>query len=503
MPFEIHPFTDDALYDALSNPNCPKSVVATLRPSTYLAGYLKDIHAKTLVVELDYVDGDFLDDFASYFVKCFFPYERKCKRLHLFSASITEATFKQLILGSLPERDRCNALDAYLGFVVVRPLPSAIVGRTLLKTYESDGGRRNYPCTKRYEAHLFGVELSVESLPYQEQDSVLAACATVSLWSCFHKTAELFGTATPTPATITRLANQALHTRSVPSHALNVFQMCRAVAENGLEPEVIEVKPGLPLVSLLYAHLRMGLPVVLLVHVERIGGHAITIVGYSMRSDQVHASEVAPGLGCVPMAGLMIDELYAHDDQIGPFSRLKITVGPPVRVGNVECPYKLTGSWTDKATGQVLSLYPLSALIPVYHKVRVTFIDVQEWITRLDAIVVRLFVAADRRWDVHLITSNEYKKHSGSTGVPVDELEQLLLQPFPRFIWRALLSIGNTAAIELVFDATDMSRSMPIFKVVWRHPGVRAALQSAARNPANRTSLEASLTAGFLDLLSA
>ncbi len=160
--------------------------------------------AQTLVVENDYTDGDYLDDFASYYVKCFRSYNRRCKRLHFFGQKFAEGEFRQLVQGELPPSEEEALKTSYLGFVVARPLPEAIIGRTLLATYPPDGSRRNYPCTRVYRANLFGVELSVMSLPFQEQDSVLAACATVALWSAFHKTAELFGTTTPTPVEILR-----------------------------------------------------------------------------------------------------------------------------------------------------------------------------------------------------------------------------------------------------------------------------------------------------------
>jgi hypothetical protein len=183
------------------------------------------------------------------------PYktENRCSFLEIVEGIATKPKVK----------DFCNS---YLGFIVVRPLPRAIIGRTILATYGSDGGRRNYTCTRKYKVNLFGIELSIEkSLAFQEQDTVVAACATVSLWSCFHKTSDLFGTLSPRPAVITQAANQVVpQARSFPSNGLVVQQMCNAIRYVGLEPEVIDVKrakKNLPLITLIYAHLRMGSPI--------------------------------------------------------------------------------------------------------------------------------------------------------------------------------------------------------------------------------------------------
>src|SRR5687768_17318561 len=176
-PFEARVFSSANLFSALSNDQCTPDEVAAKKRAQYLYEYLSDIGARTIVVEPEYTDGDYLDDFASFYVRCHQNYERRCKRLHFFSAEVSEDVLRAALL----EADRSTLREAYLGFVVARPLPKAIVGRTLLKTYPPDGARRHYTVVRDYDANLFGITLSVRSLPYQEQDSVLAACATVAL----------------------------------------------------------------------------------------------------------------------------------------------------------------------------------------------------------------------------------------------------------------------------------------------------------------------------------
>ena len=39
--------------------------------SVYFEGYFAAVGAKTIVVEEDYIDHDYLEDFAAYYVKCF------------------------------------------------------------------------------------------------------------------------------------------------------------------------------------------------------------------------------------------------------------------------------------------------------------------------------------------------------------------------------------------------------------------------------------------------
>lgn len=260
-------FSEDNLCKALSNGWVSAGELAQRRPVRYLVRYLRDLRAGSLLVEQPYTDADYLDDYAVYYRRCHAPFDRHCKRIHFFDAQLSEGRVRALRQG-VSKRLMRFLQKHYLGFVVARPLPETVVGRTVLRNYDLDGGRRSFPATKSYKANLCGCELEVKSLAFQEQDTVLAACATVALWSAFHKTAELFQTAIPTPATITRTASQAVHYgRPIPSSGLELEEMCSAIRHLGLEPELVDLRSGgmVPLPSPIYGYLSMGLPVILVV----------------------------------------------------------------------------------------------------------------------------------------------------------------------------------------------------------------------------------------------
>ena len=102
MPdFEIFPFTEDHLFQNLGNDLLGPDVIRNHVRAKYLSGYLQDLEAKTIIVEYEYTYGDYLDDFASYYVKCFHPYPRRCKRLHFFACPITRDKFLGLVRGDL------------------------------------------------------------------------------------------------------------------------------------------------------------------------------------------------------------------------------------------------------------------------------------------------------------------------------------------------------------------------------------------------------------------
>lgn len=53
-------------------------------PPSSKTHYFDHIGAKTIIVENDYIDRDFLEDYSGYYARCFHDYQRSCTRLHFF-----------------------------------------------------------------------------------------------------------------------------------------------------------------------------------------------------------------------------------------------------------------------------------------------------------------------------------------------------------------------------------------------------------------------------------
>jgi hypothetical protein len=256
-----------------------------------------------------------------------------------------------------------------------------------------------------------------------------------------------------------------------------------------------------PLISLIYGYLKMGLPVILGVRIPEHGLHAITLTGYSLRRDRVLKQEVNDTRQCIPMVGLRIDEFYAHDDQVGPFSWVRVNTSPSAKTE----PYPVTfkSAWTDNSTGDYLPFHPDVVIIPVYHKIRVTFLDIQKWLTALTEVLSLVFPAdAPLEWDIYLTTTNDFKKTLKSSNfLNEDILKHLLLRQHPRFIWRAILRHNGVDVFELLTDATDMARSLPFYQVIWHNLELKAILSERMSTPELHNVLADILTPQFLALL--
>ena len=465
-------FTPDNLFRCLANKKCSAVEVSSHTRPRFLARYLQEIGARTIVVEHDYVDREYFTDYVTYYSKCFHDYPRQCKRLHFFSKDFNA----KLFTAWLGDPGSLELQGGYLGFVVARPLPTAVIGRTVVATYPPEG-RRFYTATRPYHANLYGYELVVSnSLAFQEQDREVAACATVALWTSFQKLNHLYDTPAPTPSVVTRSATEYVSAhRQFPSTGLNPQQICNAIRKVGLDPEVFEVTRDLPLSSLIYAYVRAQHPVILGLKLENRGFHAITVAGYSIEEGtNTECAVETEGKLPLYMPGLRIRKFYAHDDQIGPFSSLICKASRKTGRSKPEskCSIHFTGNWRFEAPEHTVPtpMYPVLAIVPVSETVRLTFVDAAKWIKRLVSVVKMIHVGEmdHFEWDLHLTNVNEYRQSLRTTHAAGEKLARLLQESHPRYIWRCLWKRATGEPIlELLMDATEARLGNPFYKARW------------------------------------
>ncbi len=461
--FGIIPYNVDALVALLSeSADTDPNVVRSKMHCVYFEEYFRALGALTIVIERDYVDHDYLEDFAAYYVRCFQEYKRKTVRLHFFSNTFTEADFKGLLTDDASALSTENLQEGYLGFVIVKPLPGATIGRSCLKTYPDDNGRRYFPLLRTYEIGLFGIKLTVESLAFQQQDTVVAACATSALWTCFQGTGKRFQHAIPSPVEITQAATDhvpddllATGARTLPNAGLTATQMAFAIRAATLEPHVVRTPDPYILSSTLYAYLRCGIPSILLFQLfditeaneRQLGGHAVAVTGFSLGQSATQPHQMT-GL---QLRSSRIDKLYAHDDQIGPFARMT---------------FNATGALDTSWGGQGrVEGRPELVLIPLYHKIRIPFEVIHDAILELDSIMdwIRKMLNSQLQrpeWDIYLTTVNEYKKdiHSHYRSSLGTRLEDCLIESLPKYLWRVIALHGQEAVMDMVFDATGIAQ---------------------------------------------
>lgn len=460
---EILRFSEDNLAFALSNDFISAERVKSKTHFIYLFDYLKNgsgLNVNTIVIEYDYISKSYLSDYSTYYSLCFKDYPRKTKRIHFFGIQFTKRKFDYSISSnSVSDKELWNS---YLGFVVAKPLPDAIIGPTLLKMYDrTPTDHRKYIATKNYKIHLFGKELTLDSLIYQEQDTVLSACATTALWCAFHKTSELFHTPEPSPNEITKNAGNLFFNsgRTFPNHGLDVYQICKAIENVGLVTELRNKNIFLndidTVKAFVYGYLKLGLPVLLGIKIDGIGDHLITVSGYKEIKAISRFSQT------ISLKSHFIERFYAHDDQIGPFSRIGFN-------GNKI----LTSWWLKDDVQNKLEATVSSVFVPLHPKIRITFEEVYKKINNFDKFLYLIFDTLNTKielvWDIYLDFSESLKSEiKNNPTIRKFKKREILTKQMPRFIWRSICIIDDKYVVEIIFDATDIGRGFFIHDIIF------------------------------------
>ncbi len=313
----------------------------------YLRCYLADLGARSVIEEPHYFDRDYLSEFVAFYATSAAGYVNNCRRASVFNLPRHElqAVFNAALEGETDALARLQT--AFLGFIVIRPIPETPLGRTVLRWYpdrDPDGPQRVTAPSRQYTANVCGLSLHVQSLAWQQQDTAVGACATVALWSLFHSSARGEHHGIPTTADVTRSANRGfpLGKRVFPAaDGLNLYQMCEAIRALGFYPAALEgdaqvvvdgkiervfspvrfasssaalIRSGYPvLLDVLWADeakLRSGFP--------KPESHAVCAVGFR------DVAQVPLDAGTAVESDAGVRTLYIHDDNLGPNVRFAL-----------------------------------------------------------------------------------------------------------------------------------------------------------------------------------
>lgn len=381
-------------FGAAGDPLVELDLRRDIAQAKYLRCYLHDLGARSVVIEPHYFDRDYLAEFVAFYATSTAGYPNVCRRMHVFS---TEVTREVLVAATGGDPTACAALQhSYLGHIVLRPLPDAPIGRTVLRLYPDHQGLaagtpRIMSPARSYDAHVAGLTWRVQGLAWQQQDSAVGACATIAIWSMLHASAFDDHHAIPTTAEITVAAQRGLPTGSrvfPAADGLSIEQMLEVIKHQGLAPVVIDAddKDGFSsdrFCTLVGAFLRSGYPVLVngFVDEQDRAGHAVCLVGF--RSPPLPS---VPN-GCVQHADSNIEFVYVHDDNIGPNVRTRVArreiEGREVAYLEVEAPTPTHGELptTDPTVGRA-AFVPTEIIVAVHPELRTAPSELRRVATR-------------------------------------------------------------------------------------------------------------------------
>lgn len=441
---------------------------------TYLDRYVRKLKAKTIVVENEYIDRHYIEDYAEYYARCFHQHPRTCARIHFFQDEFTEADFVDAITGNNDALlANIQAPKHYIGFVVLRPIPKTCIARMCLRPYDLDEEQVKL-VENGVTISLFGVDLHVEASSFLEQDKVVSACATSAIWMLLNAHQKTSPDVLPSPSAITKSAFSHLNDegRIFPAHGgLKLPQVARSLKAYDLEPTIFAVeqigKARFPAFvrEVIFAYAACNTPVLLggqVVDCSKdeetiLGRHLVCVLGY-------RAGSGPEALG----RSSAIDQLYVHDDRYGPYVAL-----------NADREDYFEFRWANgdgEHTVLKEKFIPEAVVVGLYHKVRIDYLQVRNLcvsINELIAVAPALLKVADNGADVSALekflactfvitleTTGAVKSTIRDSKVfsyngSADKTE-LLLENLPKYLWRCRYLADGETFIDLLVDATEV-----------------------------------------------
>jgi hypothetical protein len=444
------------------------------RQIRYIYSYLTDLSAKTILLESNYVDKDYLEDYSRYYVKCFNRYGERCARLHFFSEELDHVQLEPLFNDSDPIDIIEKLKKSYLGFIVIKPLPKTFIGKTCLSVYPSLKKSNNKKIiTKGYNVNLFGIALQVETVAFQEQDKVLSACATASIWTTLHAHPDKTPEGVPSLSEITLSAINYItdSTNSFPTSGLTNKQILRALDQEKLRNHTVNFSKFNEddqdaFFQTVKAYIDSDIPLILGVNVfETINGqsklkekgqHAVVILGYK----DVNNSDKA---------------LYIHDDRHGPYAIAKLSHHPEKEKDtNFKKCITLrekddTGNWHDSSEVFI----PESLIIPNNKKIRITSELVRETAESICSEIIAYMVGLEPSGQYDNCIQYQHSLETLSScrnrilhDKRVKNKKTILTESAARYQWCCKFTIKGKLTFEILFDSTEIPQGDAVSNII-------------------------------------
>lgn len=312
-------------FDSIENMIKEFSLKETDQSFIQILDYLKTQHeAGGIVIENNYIDKDYTNEFSNFYSKTFRLRKGYCQRLHFFKESFDN------------HKDFAEKLSSknvtYLGFLVKRPLEIGKVGRTIILPKKLD--QFFYLCLIKRNVHLLGETMEIKGVPFIEQDAMVMTCAQVSMWIVAKYMHYAHALPRYLPFDITEKATSSFIQlgRSIPSSGLTFEQMMSALSKMGYFP-LIYSKPResdyykdekryekeLSLwepTETIYQYIESEIPVMV-----NCDDHVVTIIGHKVSKDNgaVFFDGEKP---YITSSSILIDAFIIHDDQAGIYKLL-------------------------------------------------------------------------------------------------------------------------------------------------------------------------------------
>ena len=564
------------------------------RTANYLAVYLETQAAATILLEPSYPestsDGSARDPRIHFFTAEFELVEQ-----HLLSPLLDSRVDFGAVppigyLGYMVVRSQRGSQQAHRHFIgrtllskIRKPLPGPDGMAEL--DYYLDQNECAHPAVANLIGHDFDVE---DTVAFQEREPAVGSCGTMAIWAAIQVSQNHYGTPkAPSPEHITRVGKklEEIPTAETPLEDLNLTssEMIRAIHECGYNCHSQKILSYTPFRSYLYGYLRGGFPVIMN-YAQRGWNedkesdasaaedyylpHAVLVNGFTMPANPSIYEQKHPGWTetsqdwsetkrlyknesleradpknlngsmaaldtWMPLLGRRIVSFCAHDDQVGPFSRLRVALDPD-GVGNHQLALKRRvffdykkigggetagdeGNSVEFVAGPTLPnssyaceekpAYPDYLFAIVDRRVKLEFGQAIKSIQKFHKLLRLAWPAlfsipldevknndshAKIGWDVYLTRAKSYKHTLRNDHFPRGRAglyRYIKSHVHPQFFWRGVFVLNGSPIVEVIVDATTDLQDM-VNRIDWYDAEVGNLMANIYTGSRIRTTIE-------------
>ncbi len=410
----------------------------------------------TFFIEQYYVDRVYRDSFYTYYSQKHFEYSRFCKRIFVFDGNLL--TDFQCKFVDIPARTLQSSL---MGYIVIRPLESGKIGRTLLNPSFFGGPSNSFIRQTKYTATIAGKRMEIEAFPYSMQDRETTSCAENTLINLLDYFSQQYAEYKYIlPSDVIATVKQNGFDRKLPSKGLDFRMMSKVLMEAGFSPVLYDkslLKDPTKFRRIFHYYIESGTPIAVGVEVNKTLRHSIICIGHSRTDSTGWGNKeycIMNGLGSEHRIWLIdsadaISEYIVMDDLKKPYEKY---------------------TWTSENNEDKIGTYiPNYLLVPLYKRMILEASDAYDICTSILAdkefgiqcvyhdvgtrdnpLGIRLFMASARGLKRHRIEN--------FSQANAEMMECYINTPFPRFVWVCELYLKEDypkdCIGEIVVDAT-------------------------------------------------
>lgn len=390
----------------------------------------------TILIETEYVDKVYRDSYYTLYSTKLREYYRNCLRISFFKPTFNEDT--EINIENID-----TIKEAYLGFLVIRPLAECCIGRNVISPLAKKNIQAGMCiCKASIQSTCLGINMQATGFPHSSQDGEMMSCAETTVWAILEYFGNKYSEYSPIlPSDILSALKPFAYERQLPSGGLSFEQISIALKNQGFGCKVYEYSNPM-FKELFTCYIESGIPLAVCIQTNDFG-HAVVCVGRNETNRQIidTAGEYEIMGGKFYVWNNSIEHFIFNDDNCPCYQ--PTTFSKPTAYYN--CP--------DWENGKITHF-----IVPLHSKV---YLDAELAIKASNYLaikkmkvpehsVVRTFLASNRTYREYIMKNTDFTEDERLIYLQID---------MPKFVWVTEISdkasfIANKVNSLILLDAT-------------------------------------------------